>query len=125
MGATSSPSGQQVPEEAEGGARARTAHNSLTPPPVGQVTLQNPGGGSLESHPPSQPSHAHACLSLISPEGHAVLAPKGQWAGFARGCAFMTHLPLIRFLILQMDDGKEEGSGAESGHTWPSLESEK
>lgn len=74
LGATSGPSGQQVPEEAEGGARARTAHNSLTPPPVGQVTLQNPGGGSIGS---PLPAHAQTCLSLIFPGGHAVLAPKG------------------------------------------------
>lgn len=36
----------------------------------------------------------------------------------------MTSLLLIRFLILQTDDGKEEGSGAESGHAWSSLVSE-
>lgn len=94
LGATSGPSGQQVPEEPEGGARARTAHNSLTPPPVGQVTLQNQGGGSLRRQP--QPPHAHACLPFI-PGGHAVLAPKGRWAGLAGGYALMTHLPLIRF----------------------------
>lgn len=61
LGATSGPSGQQVPEEAEGWARACTAHNSLTPPPVGQVTLQNP-----ERKPPKTPLHPRmrmrACL---------------------------------------------------------------
>lgn len=60
LGATGGPSGQQVPEEAEGGARARTAYNSLTPPPVGQVTLQNPGGGSLRRQPhPRMRMRAH------------------------------------------------------------------
>lgn len=85
MGATNSPSGQQVPEEAEGGARARTAHNSLTPPPVGQVTLQNPGGGSLGSHPPSQPSHAHASLSLLSLEATLFLLPRVNGPGLHEG----------------------------------------
>lgn len=31
----------------------------------------------------------------------------------------MTHLPPIRFRILQTDDGKEEGFGADSEHAWP------
>lgn len=43
LGGSSGPLGQQVLEEAEGGARARTASNSLTPPRRGPGTFAKPG----------------------------------------------------------------------------------
>lgn len=106
LGATSGPSGQQVPEEAEGGARARTAHNSLTPPPVGQVTLQNPGGGSIGN---PLPAHAQTCLSLIPRRPRGACSQRVMGRACTRVRLDDT---LASYSLSDKDDGKKEGSGA-------------
>lgn len=79
LGATSGPSGQQVPEEAEGGARARTAHNSAS---GGPGNFAKPGRRKHWEPPP------RACADVPifdSPEATRCLLPKGDGPGLHEG----------------------------------------